>query len=97
MDRPEKVEKAEGKRDTKPAITLKSAGGYFLSIWLDGSSARFRVSAMENGEFKHVATFSMPVDYLLYKFLERRRDSVVRLCDLLEALSGEEGGEGEGE
>lgn len=74
-----------------PDVTLK-AQGYYLSIWLDGNNARFRVTAKEGDGFKHVATFSMPVDYLLYKLLERQRGHVVRLCELVEALSEEEGG-----
>lgn len=73
--------------EKKPDITVKGKDTY-LSLWI-GSRVRISISRRTNNGFERIDSYTIPLDYLLFKSLERSRDVLKRYCEFVLDLEEE--------
>jgi len=77
----------------KPDLVIRGNNKTILSIWISERGIRLSVSKRgEQGGFEKIDSYSIPLDYLLYKLVssEELRPLMKRHCSFVEALVEEE-------
>jgi len=77
----------------KPDLVIRGNNKTILSIWISERGIRLSVSRRgEQGGFEKIDSYSIPLDYLLYKLVssEELRPLMKRHCSFVEALVEEE-------
>lgn len=73
----------------KPSLVLKGKETV-LSVWISENSVRFSVSKKSEGKYEKVDSYTIPLDYLLFKIGERNSHMIRRYCEFIESLAGSE-------
>lgn len=74
-------------KKAKPDIVIKGKDCY-LSIWL-GDNVRITVTKKTQNGFERIDSFMMPLEYLLFKVLEKKRDVLKKFAVFVESVEEE--------
>jgi len=76
----------------KPDLVIRGNNKTTLSIWISERTIRLSVSRKGEQGFEKIDSYSIPLDYLLYKLVssEELRPLMKRHCSFVEALVEEE-------
>jgi len=69
----------------KPILTIRGRET-FLSIWLSGNNMKLSVSRRTENGFEKIDSYAIPLDYLLFKALEKSREVLKHYCEFVGAL-----------
>jgi len=73
----------------KPDIVLRGKES-ILSVWVGERNIRLSISKKSQQGFERIDSFSIPVDYLLFKIFSNVRAIFKNYCEFLEQLEEEE-------
>lgn len=83
------TEKPSERPSEKPSVVVRGKDTV-LSVWISENSVRFSVSRKNEGRFERVDSYSIPLDYLLFKIMEKNPSMIKRYCEFVESLGGSE-------
>lgn len=73
------------KEKEKPVIKVRGEST-ILTVFAGGDNLAFSVIKRTEGGFERVDRYYIPVEYLLLKLLEKKKDALLKMCKIAETL-----------
>jgi len=73
----------------KPDITVKGNQSV-LTMWISEDKLRVSISKRSDQGFERLDSYSIPLDYLMFKVFEKNRRMIKRFSELVETIEEEE-------
>lgn len=72
------------RKSEKPDIIVRGRDTY-LSVWIS-SIVKISITRKSSDGYERVDSYAIPLDYLVFKILDKSRDVLKRYCEFVDAL-----------